>query len=158
MSILVVRHGLSEANDRTSAAFGSSDAELLPPGIDQAIEVGKILVAKYKIDPETKPVAASNMSRSQQTASVAGFRAIQNYDVLNEVDVPKTLALREALDRQEIIAEAREAAAAVLASPPEEGIWFTHGYLIAALCVATEMDTSGLRFIPRFGEIRELPI
>jgi hypothetical protein len=156
MRILVVRHGLSEANDINLPAFGKSDAKLLPRGIEQAEEVGKILVARYGIDPKTEPVAASDMFRSQQTASVAGFIVVRNYPILNEVDIPDKLRLREALDNKKILPEAYKAAEAVLASPPAERIWFTHGYLIAALCKLTGFDLGDERPVPRFGEAREL--
>jgi len=158
MTILAIRHGLSKANDKRLAAFGRRDAILLPLGIEQAKDTGTVLVSKHGINPESEPVAASNMFRSQQTALVAGYTTVRTYSVLDEVNVPKTPELREAIDRNEIIPEAREAAEAVLASPPTEGIWFTHGYLIAALCELTEIDTGNLSFIPEFGEIRELPI
>lgn len=158
MSVLVVRHGLSEANDKNSAAFGQAHAELLPLGIEQARESGLVLVNDYGIDFTKHNAAASNMLRSQQTAYFAGFAAVKNYVILNEVDVPKTPELRAVLDRGELISEARRAAVRVLENPPEETVWFSHGYLIAALCELTGADTTGLRFIPRFGEVRELPI
>jgi phosphoribosylformylglycinamidine (FGAM) synthase PurS component len=158
MSVLVVRHGLSEANDKNSAAFGLPDAELLPLGIEQARNAGGLLTDIYGIDTLGNTAAASDMLRSQQTARIAGFARVTNYAILNEVDVPKTPELRAVLDRGEVIREAREAAEQVLANPPVENVWFSHGYLIAAMCELTGVDTNGLRFIPRFGEIRELPI
>lgn len=158
MTILLVRHGLSEANDKESAAFGQDYAQLLPQGIEHARNVKKLLLAKYNIDPAIEAAAASTMTRSHQTASIAGFLTVNNYAILNEVDVPKTYELRAVLDRGEILPEAKDAAELVLANPPKEKIWFTHGYLIAALCRLMEVDTSGLRFIPKFGEVRELPL
>jgi broad specificity phosphatase PhoE len=158
MSVLVVRHALSEANDKDSPAFGRGDAPLKDFGIVQAMTARDILAAKHGIDPATITAAASEMLRSQQTATVIGFTAVNNYAVLNEVHTPKTPELRVMMDRGEIIDEARRAAELVLTNPPAEEIWFTHGYLIAALSQATGIDTSGLRFIPRFCEIRELPI
>ena len=158
MSILVVRHGLSFANDKNSAAFGSPEAKLLPQGQEQGQAVGRNLQEFYGIQPELTAAAASEMIRSEQTAQHAGFCTVNNYAVLNEVDVPKTPELRKVLDRGEVIQEARQAAELLLANPPQERVWFSHGYLIAALCDVTGVDTTGLRFIPRFGEIRELPI
>lgn len=158
MSKLLVRHGLAEANDRNSPAFGQADAPLMSLGIEQAMGSGANLVRYYGIDLQRDEAAASLMRRSQQSAQVAGFTVVRNYAVLNEVDVPKTPELRAILDRGEIIPEARKAAEAVLADPPVEKVWFTHGYLFATLCELTGVDTRGLRFIPRFGEIRELPI
>jgi hypothetical protein len=158
VAILIVRHGLSSANDRNSEAFGHADAPLLPLGVEQSVDAGRQMASVYGIDAKRWTAAASEMRRSQDTASAAGFTVVRSYAVLNEVDVPKTPDLKAALNRREIIPEARAAAQAVLDNPPKERIWFSHGYLIAALCELTEVDTSGLRFIPRFGEIRELPI
>ena len=158
MSVLVVRHGLSWANDKNSAAFGSPDAELMPKGLEQGRMAGISLLEDHGVRPDLSAAAASAMLRSQQTARMAGFTTVNNYAVLNEVDLPKTPELRKLLDLGEIVQEAREAAERVLANPPRERVWFGHGYLIAALCDLTEIDTSKMRFIPRFGEIRELPI
>jgi hypothetical protein len=158
MSVLVIRHGLSEANDKTTPAFGRADASLMAMGIVQAAGLGESLMATYGVDPAQEAAAASEMLRSQQTATVAGYATVRHYTVLNEVSVPKTPELRGLLDKGVIVPQAREAAELVLANPPAEKIWFTHGYLIAALCQATGVDTTDLRFIPRFCEIRELPI
>lgn len=158
MSKLLIRHGLSEANDRSSAAFGMSDAQLLPQGIEHARSVRRILVAHYGLDPEQDSAAASLMLRSQQTAQVVGFKVVSNYAILNEVEVPKTPELRTALDSKAIVPEARDAAEAVLANPPKEDVWFTHGYLIAAVCELTGFEQGDHRFIPKFGEVRELEI
>jgi phosphohistidine phosphatase SixA len=158
MPILIVRHGLSEVNNKESAAFGQPYAQLMAPGIEQAAAVGIALATEHGIDCEQTAAAASDMYRSQQTAAIAGFTAVRNYTILNEVDVPKTPELRAVLDSHQFVPEALAAAEKVLSSPPEEKIWFSHGYLIAALCELTGADTTGQRFIPRFGEIRELPI
>jgi phosphohistidine phosphatase SixA len=158
MSVLILRHALSEANDKDSPAYGHGDAPLKEFGIVQAMNARDVLAENYGIDPATTPAAASEMLRSQQTAHVAGFTAVRHYAVLNEVHTPKTPELRALMDQGKIIDEAQEAVERLLANPPAEEIWFTHGYLIAALSQATGLDTSGLRFIPRFCEIRELSI
>jgi len=158
MSVLVVRHELSEANDKNSAAFGQAHARLLTLGIERIPVIRDNLINVYGVTIEDTDAAASDMSRTQETATLVGFTSVRNYSILNEVDVPKTPELRAQLDSEIIVPEAFEAAEAVLATPPAEQVWFTHGYLIAALCHATGVDTSGMRFIPRFGEIRELPI
>lgn len=130
----------------------------MPKGRQQARDTGLALVATYGLDPQSTSAAASDMLRSQQTAEVAGFREIISYAVLNEVNIPKTPKLKAILEACEIVPEARAAAEAVLTNPPAEQVWFTHGYLIAALCELTGADTSDRRFIPSFGEVRELSI
>ncbi|MDL2363392.1 MAG: histidine phosphatase family protein [Patescibacteria group bacterium] len=157
MSVLLVRHGLSAANGRNSAAFGDANASLLPEGLIHGENAGTFLRISG-IDTTTERAAASGMRRSKETAAAAGFTAVSSYDLLNEVNLPVNPELRAILDREEIVQEARDAAERVIANPPAERVWFSHGYLIAALCKLTEIDTSGMRFIPHFGEIRELDI
>lgn len=158
MSKLIIRHGLSEANDRESAAFGLATAPLKPEGIIHGIETGLLLRELYGIDPETTAAAASTMLRSQQTARAAGFLSVRHYALLDEVNVPKTREFSERIGKGMIINEALTAADELLANPPKEAIWFSHGYLIAALCHRLGIDTTDKRFIPHFGEVRELPI
>lgn len=158
MPILLVRHELSEANDKNSAAFGQSHARLLPAGLERIPAIRLCLESVHGVTISGTEVAASEMYRSEQTAREVGFSIVRNYALLNEVDVPKTPELRAQLDAHIIVPEALAAAEAVLAHPPEETIWFTHGYLMAALCRVTGVDSSEQRFIPKFGEVRELPL
>lgn len=158
MSVLLVRHEVSKANDKNSAAFGHPDAPLLPVGLERIPVIRQNLVNIHGVSIAETEVAASELYRSQQTAKEVGFRIVRHYAVLNEVDVPKTLELRAQLDAGIIVPEAFTAAEAVLANPPAEKIWFTHGYLMAALCDLTSADTTDLSFIPKFGEIREITL
>jgi broad specificity phosphatase PhoE len=87
MSKLVVRHGLSEANNRENygtPAFGNPDAPLMPLGREQAAAKGELLIAEYGMQIPEQSVAVSMMRRSQETAIVAGFRKLCLYPELNE--------------------------------------------------------------------------
>lgn len=158
MSILVVRHALSEANNQESLAFGTKTAHLMPAGVDRAKELGDELRNTFGIDTKTEPVAVSELLRTQQTAKVAGFRVRMIYSALNEVETGLEYPeLREYLMAKRLPPKALEAAQRVLENPPLETIWVAHGLVIAGL---TELlgVADGQRFIPKFCEIRELPI
>jgi phosphohistidine phosphatase SixA len=161
MSILVVRHGLSEANNRENygtPAFGNPDAGLMPKGEDQARNLGDLLVRDFGVDLTTEPVAVSELRRTQETAQYAGFQNLVIYKALNEEK--GGLTDKEVLDylvnRRSPDATIR-AVRALIDNPPVERIWFTHAFVIATLC--NELGVYGnARFTPRFCEVRELPI
>jgi len=161
MSVLVIRHGLSEANNRANLgtlAFASGEAPLMQLGIEQAWELNQRLRTEYDIDVGNTQVATSQLKRTQETAWEAGFHHLATYPVLNEVDhgmeLPK---LRTALHFKELPEAALKAAETILENPPTESIWITHGLVIAGLCQILGASQDA-RFIPRFCEIRELPI
>lgn len=159
MAILVVRHALSEANNRENVgtpAFGAPDAPLMELGHAQARALGRTLAEQHGICPASTTVAVSTMRRAQETARSAGFTSLSIHPVLNEVDQPRT-ALRHIIDQREPTAAVLALAEAVLAEPPPESIWITHGMLIAALCRVLGLPDTD-RFVPRFCEIRELPL
>ena len=161
MPILVIRHGLSEANNRNNLgtlAFASGQAPLMEHGREQARLLGKTLAESFGIIPDGKQVATSEMARTQETAREAGFQHLSTYAILNEVSHGMELTdLRAALDKRQLPPAAIEAAEAILETPPSEDVWFTHGLVIASLCqvLGAAQDE---RFIPRFCEVRELPI
>jgi phosphohistidine phosphatase SixA len=161
MTKILVRHGLSEANNRDNygtPAFGNPESPLMQIGKDQAIKLGKKLVDTYGLEIMSEPVAVSTMRRAQETAIVAGFSTLTVYPELNEekgglsdTAIAETLRLR-------IPPEAtRKAARFLLEHPPEEKVWITHALLIATLCQELGIYTDE-RFTPKFCEIRELPI
>ncbi len=161
MSILAVRHGLSQANNHHNIgtlAFASEQAPLMPAGHEQARAMGQLLMDHYGIDSQLTPVAVSRLARTQQTASSAGFLDIMTYGQLDEVKHGMELAeLRAMLDAGKLPEIALREAEATLKNPPQQDIWITHGLRIAALC--TVLNTyQNERLIPRFCEIRELPI
>ncbi len=161
MSILSIRHGLSEANNRDNygtPAFGNPEASLMPAGVEQAVKLGKKLVSEFCIDPANEPVAVSAMRRSQETALAAGFKNLVIYEELNEekgelsdIDVAKAIADRRPPEAAIV------AARYLLQHPPQEKIWISHGLLIATLCQELDVYTDD-RFTPKFCEVRELPV
>lgn len=162
MSKLVIRHGRSEANVRDGSkdekpAFGAPLAKLEPEGRDQAKALGSRLQKEHGLVVTQTPVAISTFKRTEETAELAGFTRRKAYHVLGEVDHGLSpTAVREVIARGAFPPASHKAAVAVLENPPAEGVWVTHGLLIAAIC-----DVLGVkfeRFIPHCCEIRELPI
>lgn len=159
---LVVRHSLSEANNRDNygkPAFGHADAPLMPEGRIIAQGMGIELESAYGIIPVTTAVAVSRMLRSQETATEAGFIDLNKYTALNEVDtrLPHP-ELRDAIDNRQHTAVALNRAELILRNPPKEKVWVTHGLVIAGLCEVLGLASQFENFIPKFCEIRELPI
>lgn len=161
MSILVIRHGLSEANDRNRVgglAFDAEQASLMPDGLDKARQLQITLESSYGIDPSSVPAATSKLLRAHQTAQEAGFTTTNQYSQLDEVKHGMNLAeLRTMLDYGQLPQIALQEAQATLEDRPNELVWFTHGLRIAGLCALLGVYQDE-RLIPRFCEIRELPI
>lgn len=163
MSVLVIRHGLSQANNIENfgtPAFGSQHAHLMEQGRTAAVKLRPILLTDYGIDVATTPVAASEFTRTIETARHAGFQAITSYQLLNEVDRGLTLSEKRAVRQTGVVPnEAIDAAQDLLADPPSEQIWFTHGLIIAGLCKTLGVYQNAVhRTIPQFCEIRRLPL
>ena len=135
MTVLVARHGLSEANNAESLAFGKPEASLMETGIEQGRALGDTLRGSFSIDTNTAPVAVSELRRSQETAEAARFRNVTIDPLLNEVitSLPKP-TLKEMIANKALPAEAIDVAEAILEDPPSEQIWITHGLVIAGLC------------------------
>jgi len=162
MTKFVARHSLSEANNihnYGTPAFGHADAPLMAEGRSIARSMGAELETVYGIISSKTPVAVSKMLRAQETAREAGFVDLVEYSVLNEVDTrlphPELKALIANRQHTNI---ALEAAERILRNPPQEQIWVTHGLVIAGLCEALGIASQFEHFVPRFCEIRELPI
>ena len=160
MDRLIIRHGLSEANNRNNLgtlAFASKDAPLMPKGIEQAQKLGVVLRQKYPADTLDTAIACSELLRAQQTAQEAGFSQIIPYSILNEVEHGMDLkSLRSMLDSGELPQSALDTAETILESPPREGIIFTHGLVIAGLTEVLGLSQNYGRLIPRFCEVREI--
>jgi hypothetical protein len=161
MSILVVRNGLSEANNRDNygtPAFGNPRAGLMEDGEVQAAAMGVLLHDTFGIDFANEPVAVSMMRRTQETAIVAGFRKLSIYPELNEEKGGLSDSeIRIALDSKQPPEATKKAARLLIENPPSEIVWVTHALLIATICQELGAYTNE-RFTPRFCEIRELPI
>jgi broad specificity phosphatase PhoE len=164
MPILVVRHALSEANNRDNVgtlAFAAEGAPLMDKGEDQAREGAMKLRDMYGVTPATTSVAVSHLLRTRQTALVMGFpeERITAYRLLDEVaHGMEGITLRAMLDGGELPPAAFKAAEALLAQPPAERVWVTHGLVIAALSNVLGVSGRYERLIPRFCEVRELPL
>lgn len=161
MRKLLVRHALSNANNRElygTPAFGNPNSGLMPEGINQAINLGAFIVSEYGINISEENVATSRFRRTQQTATIAGFRHIYFYSSLNEVKGNLSdIEVREAINLKNPPKETKLAARNLINNPSIEDIWFTHGLLIAALCQELGLNNYD-RFIPKFCEIREIEL
>lgn len=162
MSKLVGRHALSEANNHHNfgkPAFGHADAPLMYKGRAMAQAMGGEFIVVHGIIPAITPIAVSKMRRSQETAELAGFVDLRQYESLNEVEAQMSYTdLREAIDNRRYIPLALEAAELLLEDPPEEPAIVAHGLLIAHVCEVLGVAHEFENFIPKFCEIRELPI
>lgn len=162
MQKYLVRHGLSQANNHENFGtplFGSADAELMEEGKVHAREAGRILLTYHGFNPATTRVATSRMRRTQQTAEEAGF-SLENstaYPLLDEVTSYLSFEeIAEAIQTETPPSTVIEQVEALLSNPPEEPIWFTHGFVIAA--ISHVLNAPSTRFIPHFGEVREIQI
>jgi len=160
---LVIRHSLSEANNRANVgtpAFASAEAPLMDGGRIIAGVLGITLHENYHIDTSEAFAATSTMLRTPETAMCAGFDPshLVAYPILDEVPKMREFAeLRAMLDAGIVPPEAIEAAYRVLENPPQEEIWFTHGLVIAGLCKVLGVYQDA-RTVPKFCEVRELVI
>jgi hypothetical protein len=129
-------------------------------GQQQAADAAKDLTAAYSVHIPGTPVAVSTMRRTGETALAMGFRLQTGYAQLSEVaDHGMDLAdLRKMLNAGELPDAAVTRAEMLLSSPMEERIWITHGLVIAGLCKVLGLQEDHERLVPRFCEIRELPI
>ncbi len=156
-TIYLVRHGLSEANNRNSPAFGASDAELMQAGVEHAQAAGRLLIGRYAL-LQVGQVAASTMRRAQQTAQEAGFGDFTAYSCLDEIAIEGTVAeQREGWYKGKFDGYVTEHALTTLARAPHEQIWFTHGLRIGVIWKGLGHHQE-MRPIPRFGEVREITI
>jgi hypothetical protein len=163
MSRLVIRHGLSQANNRenfATPAFGHPDAGLMEQGVIDSVHLQQILAVDYSIDPSSTIAAVSELRRTWETANLAGFHSLRPYQSLNEVSGGLTYdEIAQIRETKKLPAFVLQAAEVTLNNPPEEEVWFTHGLLIAGMCKVLGVYQEPVRRAwPRFCEIRELPL
>lgn len=156
MLYLLIRHGKTDANRLTRAAFGKQGAPLNAEGIAQAEALHDQLLA-YGFDLRTAPVATSELLRTSQTAQHAGLHSINTYSILNEVNTPDPAHTQQLIQNKTLPPEAIEAAKKILANPPKERIWVTHGLVIAAIMQVLKTLKPDV-FIPNFCEIIEIDL
>lgn len=154
MKYLVIRHGQTDANRLNRIAFGKEGAPINDLGVVYAKELGKKL-AILGIDISNEFVAVSELLRTKQTAEVAGFINLKINPMLNEINTDDPQRTLELVSQAKLPAQAIIAAKAILANPPEEKIWVTHGLVIAALLVELGISERD-KFIPDYCEIREI--
>jgi len=161
MEILLVRHSISEANNRENVgymAFAAKDAPLMPQGEVMAHTLGKTFRDVYNVVPEITEVATSELLRAKQTAQFAGFTSLHAYAHLDEVVHGIPLKdLKEMLKNGELPDIALEEAQKTLDNPPKEGVWVTHGLRIAGICSLLNVHQDK-RLIPQFCEIRPIQL
>lgn len=156
MKYLVIRHAATDANRLTRAVFGVTGASLNDLGEQQAAKLGAELVAAG-VDVANTPVAVSELQRTEQTARLAGFKDIVVDPRLNEVNTADPQQTLDLVARGKLPPEAITAAKAIIAHPPKERVWVTHGLVIAALqCVLDQSDIENL--VPKNCEIREIEL
>lgn len=164
MPKLVIRHAISEANNRDNIgtmAFGAKDAPLMEElALPQMRKCAHELRTKYKLNPAHVEAATSELLRTQQTAEGIGFKIRKPpYALLNEVEHGiEGSVLKQMLKDKQLPSAALAAARAILADPPSEKVLVTHGLVIAGLCHILEIQHEFEYFIPKFCEIRVLPI
>ena len=151
---LVIRHGKSEGTRLNRDLFGKQGASLSEVGTKQAKELHFELV-KIGVDFNL-PVAVSELLRTHQTAELAGFSNMGVCPDLNEINTPNPPETIKNLTKGIIAPEALAAAKKLIASPPTESIWFTHGMLIAALC--HELGVVINTLVPDFCEVCEITV
>jgi broad specificity phosphatase PhoE len=138
----------------TRAAFGTAGAPLNETGINQARALHERLM-KLGIDFVNEPVAVSELMRTHETAKHAGFQRLHVYDILNEVNTSSPELTMKNLERRILPPEAIAAARRILANPPTERYWVTHGLIIAALCAELgQSDSKNL--VPDFCSVSEI--
>lgn len=125
MTIFVVRHGLSQANNRENIgtpAFGNRDAPLMDAGREQARTIPARLSTLAGPIAVDGLVATSTLRRAKETATEAGFTRQREYSLLDEIElgVMSGVELRAALDAGKLPQIARDAAESTLDARPEE--------------------------------------
>lgn len=102
--------------------------------------------------------AVSELKRTFQTASYAGFQQITAYNVLNEIDLDLSPADVERIKTTKQVPDgAVKIAQTILSNPPKEKVWVTHGLVIAALAHELGIPPEEV-FIPKMGSVTKLTL
>ncbi len=154
MKYLIIRHAKTDANRLTRAVFGKSGAPINDEGKQQAAGLRHELT-RLNIDIETEPVAVSELLRTKQTAELAGFKNITVNPLLNEVNTADPKHTLELVAQGKLPEETIVAAKAILANPPKQKIWVTHGLVMAGILQVLGL-TDPYNLIPKHCEIIEI--
>ena len=170
MKRYLVRHGLSYANGKESPAFGSPEAGLRENGVDHARMLKEVFIELLGPKIGQVAVAVSEMVRTQETATHAGFKKQTPYGILNEYDgkikeEAMKFAASEDYDGASRVLE--HLTNNLIINAPDEGIWFAHGLVIAGLTWGKDYEEIRVgdytqrepnRFIPYFTSIRTMEV
>lgn len=156
MKYLIIRHAKTDANRLTRAVFGKSGAPINDEGRQQAEKLHNELIIR-NINLATELVVVSELLRTQQTAELAGFKNITVNPLLNEVNTADPKHTLELVAQGKLPEEAIVAATALLANPPKQKIWVTHGLVIAGLLEITN-SANPENLIPKHCEIIEIDV
>ena len=169
MTVYVVRHSAPNFETGTLGYYahlnvpqpGSPD-ELSEMGMHNAASLATKLMGKgLFVDGSDVLAAVSEHSLTRQTALHAGFHYDEQVEhaLLNEVELPDMThdELAEVLRRDELPNLVLERAQQLIEDPPEQGVWFTHGLVVAGLTKVLDVRHQRL-LVPNYGEIRALPL
>ena len=150
MKYIVIRHAQTDGNRLKRALEGKTGMPLNAQGIETAKAL-RVQLDKLGIDLVNTRVAVSELQRTQQTATHAGFSSdnLVVNAILNEVNTADPFVTHDMISRHELPPESLERARQILANPPTEQVWVTHGLVLAGLIA--ELGLSG--FIPEQGSI-----
>ncbi len=154
MKYLLIRHAKTDANRLTRIAFGKEGAPINSTGEQQSLKLG-VRLAKLGIDMTNEVVAVSELLRTRQTAESAGFKHLSVRSILNEVNTDNPQRTLELVAQAKLPKQAVTVAKAIIANPPNEKLWVTHGLVIAAILVELKLSDPK-NFIPDYCEIREV--
>lgn len=155
--VLIIRHAKSLGSRHDRHLYPKEGAPLSKEGFKDAEKL-KAEFLKRGVDIKREPVAVSELIRTRQTAEAAGFTSLSEYEVLNEVNSGLgPTVLDQMIENKQVPKKAIEAAKKLLARPPKENIWVTHGMLIAALAEELGIPKNEL-FIPSMTSIIEVEI
>ena len=156
MKRYVIRHGHTGVKRAKRGEFGVEGPPLSELGRQQAAAL-KQKLTELGIDPNTEPVAVSELIRTHQTADLAGFKNLIVKPVLNEVQtgLPHEEFIKLFMAEKVAPAVLRRAQQ-VLDNPPAERVWVMHGLLIIGL--RELLGVKAQPFDPEFCSILQLNI
>lgn len=154
--VLLIRHGVSNANIGDFTAFGNQDSPLTTRGISQAKNLALSFEQQYGIIPRRYklPVVASEFRRTQDTAKYVGFSDIVSDEIVNEArTIELGISGQDLIRRhvaeywapEETMERAYKFIDLIRTGSLEHKIFFSHGVFIASakLILAKEAEQAG---------------
>ncbi len=155
MKHILVRHAETNGTRHTAKDFGPLGAPINEDGVKSAEALHEKLKS-MGID-FSQEVAVSELQRTQQTAKLAGFKNLVISPLLNEVDTIDPDETNRLVANRDLPKEARDAGEKLLANPPEQLFWFTHGQVTAAVLDQLGYDDRG-DYVLSFSQIFEIEV